>query len=692
MDNEDKEGHINMGKESEQSATNGPESGHNGDLTSSQTPSKPPLTMTVKLPPSGLDPNLSPENPVTPGSAGIPTPQTPMGQPAYMSPSQSPGDETGLSQELIAAGWRRCWSRRENRPYFFNKNTNTSLWETPQLQAESDPLGISFDQPQAGPSGQSHQPHPTFTGQKRRPSEELPPGLASPSKRQTFNVGPYWNFEIPSNIIIYERPPTLLYPPHPEAEQSRAQACDKLRVSYQELCHSREGIEAPSESFNRWLLERKVHDKGTDPVFSTDCPLEVSQSMYREIMNDIPVKLVKPKYTGEARRQLFKYAEAAKKMIETRSAPTESRKIVKWNAEEVFTWLRRQQSVSYDDCLERLAHLKRQCQPHLTEAAKSSVEGICTKMYHLAGEAVKKISEKHLALLKEGNIVPPDTVPKPQKRKVMCYPRQLIIPTPRLPIVEHSVEGAVTYLRFKSETHTINTVHLQKLEQLYRWNTRDDLKFEHFLPRVWTLLRRYQTYFGTQPKEGFGLQGALPVPVFQCLHRVFGVTFECFASPLNCFFKQYCSAFTDTDSWFGSRGPVLDFHPISGSFEANPPFCEELMEAMVDHFESCLEESHEPLSFIVFIPEWRDPPTEALIRLESSRFKRKQMVIQAYSHQYRHGFQHRVPKDDLYIKSVHGTLVVFLQNDAGYAKWGPTPERQKELQLAFEPISPAKDS
>ena len=31
--------------------------------------------------------------------------------------------------------------------------------------------------------------------------------------------------------------------------------------------------------------------------------------------------------------------------------------------------------------------------------------------------------------------------------------------------------------------------------------------------------------------------------------------------------------------------PIFDFHPISGSFEANPPFCEELMEAMVDHFE-----------------------------------------------------------------------------------------------------------
>lgn len=31
--------------------------------------------------------------------------------------------------------------------------------------------------------------------------------------------------------------------------------------------------------------------------------------------------------------------------------------------------------------------------------------------------------------------------------------------------------------------------------------------------------------------------------------------------------------------------PCLDFSPLSGSFEANPPFCEELMEAMVSHFE-----------------------------------------------------------------------------------------------------------
>ena len=50
---------------------------------------------------------------------------------------------------------------------------------------------------------------------------------------------------------------------------------------------------------------------------------------------------------------------------------------------------------------ERLAHLKRHCQPHITEAAKSSVEGICTKMYTLSVEYVKRIHDKHWQLLAE---------------------------------------------------------------------------------------------------------------------------------------------------------------------------------------------------------------------------------------------------------------------------------------------------
>ena len=77
------------------------------------------------------------------------------------------------------------------------------------------------------------------------------------------------------------------------------------------------------------MLERKVIDQGKDPLFPAYCFPEVSMAMYREIMNDIPMKLVRPKYTGEARKQLSKYCEAARKMIETRGTSSEGRKIVK---------------------------------------------------------------------------------------------------------------------------------------------------------------------------------------------------------------------------------------------------------------------------------------------------------------------------------------------------------------------------
>ena len=54
---------------------------------------------------------------------------------------------------------------------------------------------------------------------------------------------------------------------------------------------------------------------------------EISMSMYREIMNDLPMKLVKPKFTGEARKQLSKYCEAAKKLMEVRGVSPKVEKL-----------------------------------------------------------------------------------------------------------------------------------------------------------------------------------------------------------------------------------------------------------------------------------------------------------------------------------------------------------------------------
>uniref|UniRef100_A0A8P4K3C0 mRNA (2'-O-methyladenosine-N(6)-)-methyltransferase n=1 Tax=Dicentrarchus labrax TaxID=13489 RepID=A0A8P4K3C0_DICLA len=642
-------------------------------------------------------------------AAMMPSPSVPassQGPPLSPSTTSKPPE---LPDELVQAGWSKCWSRRENRPYYFNRFTNQSLWEVPVLGQHdviSDPLGLNAAPAEGGDSNLGN-------GQrKRRGSEEqgagpnsfkrakvtpqvepttpispstpgVKPWSSAPEDKQAQTTTPttpspapapyrpaviYWDLDIQTNAVIRERPPL-----------QRAQLVTKLRQHYHELCHQREGIDPPRESFNRWLLERKVIDKGHDPLLPSDCDPVISPSMFREVMNDIPIRLARIKYKEEARKLLFKYAEAAKKMIDSRNASPESRKVVKWNAEDTMSWLRRDHSASKEDYMDRLEHLRQQCGPHVTAVAKDSVEGICSKIYQLSAEYSRRLRQTHLNLLIEVH----------SSRLVYCYPVRLAIPSPPLPRVELHFENDVACLRFRGEMVKVNRGHFSKLELLYRYSCIDDPRFEKFLSRVWCLLKRYQVMFGSGANEGTGLQGALPVAVFEALNRQFGVSFECFASPLNCYFKQFSSAFPDIDGFFGSRGPFLSFCPVSGSFEANPPFCEELMDAMVTHFEGLLDQSSEPLSFIVFVPEWRDPVTPALTRMEGSRFLRHQLNVPAYEHEYRSGSQHICKRDEMYYRAVHGTAVLFLQNDAGFAKWAPTPERLAELTAAYRPSPPA---
>lgn len=61
-------------------------------------------------------------------------------------------------------------------------------------------------------------------------------------------------------------------------------------------------------------------------------------------------------------------------------------------------------SASSSHLQDRLEHLRKQCGPHVSAAAKDSVEGICSKIYHISLEYVKRIREKHLAILKEHSI------------------------------------------------------------------------------------------------------------------------------------------------------------------------------------------------------------------------------------------------------------------------------------------------
>ncbi|KAK1901932.1 mRNA (2'-O-methyladenosine-N(6)-)-methyltransferase [Dissostichus eleginoides] len=559
------------------------------------------------------------------------------------APPLSPSKPPELPDELVQAGWSKCWSRRENRPYYFNRFTNQSLWEVPVLGLNAAPaeggdsnLGNgqrkrrNSEEQGAGPNSiKRPKVEPTTPISPSTPG--LKPWSSAPEDKQAPPATPttpspapapyrpaiYWDLDVQTNAVIREHPPANHLHPHPEIELQRAQLVTKLRP--------RSRLTSPNVKTSVYHVKSKRgHERHS-------------------------IRLARIKYKEEARKLLFKYAEAAKKMIDSRrNASPESRKVVKWNAEDTMSWLRRDHSASKEDYMvsRRLEHLRKQCGPHITAVAKDSVEGICSKIYSSLWKA-------------SGS--------PPQQRLVYCFPND------------------VACLRFKGEMVKVNRGHFSKLELLYRYSCIDDPRFEKFLTRVWCLLKRYQVLFGSGANEGSGLQGALPVPVFEALMRQFGVSFECFASPLNCYFKQFSSAFPDTDGYFGSRGPFLSFCPVSGSFEANPPFCEELMDAMVTHFEGLLEKSSEPLSFIVFVPEWRDPVTPALTRMEASRFLRHQMTVTAFEHEYRSGSQHICKRDEMYYRAVHGTAVIFLQNDAGFSKWAPTPERLAELTAAYQP-------
>ncbi|XP_001353012.1 mRNA (2'-O-methyladenosine-N(6)-)-methyltransferase [Drosophila pseudoobscura] len=653
---------------------------------------------------AGSSPVASCSSPSTPTKTHAPSPlesmaHTPQGPPTLGPGPGGYGEE--LTAELVNQGWRKFWSKRENRPYYWNKVTGESLWEMPgtrPFDPLTDPLGICH----AGgatpipPHMQQQQQHHHHL--KRRPSDDMHihpnqqhqhHGGGGPPMKKFVLAGP-WDLEVCTNAVIVERPPTLLPQPHPEVEALRAALSMKLLKTYEDLCMRRENIKAPRDSFNRWLMERKVIDTGCDPLLPSSCKPEISSAMYREIMADIPIKLVKPKFTGDARKQLSRYAEAAKQIIESRSAPPESKKVVKWNVEDTFQWLRRTVGASYEDFQDRLAHLKRQCEPHLVETVKSSVETLCVKIYHLSADHSRKIRERHLQLLKEHGIPEPTPPPPPPHlKKVWCYPIQFAVPSPRMPAIEYLQDRDHMIIKYtpaainQPDAQYINLTYLQKLEQLYRHNCFDDKKFDLFIGRVWCLLKRYQTFLGNSlnsSQEAEITQAALPVPVFECLHRHFGVSFECFASPFNSYFRQYCSAFADTDAYFGSRGPFLEFKPVSGSFQVNPPHCEELIEASLVHIDKLLTDTMEPLSFIVFVPEWK-----SISRLDESMYKRRSMVVLGMAHEYRHGYQHMLQKSEVLIKCMQGTQVVWLQNSAGYARWGPNENRVEALREAFRP-------
>jgi len=104
---------------------------------------------------------------------------------------------------------------------------------------------------------------------------------------------------------------------------------------------------------------------------------------------------------------------------------------------------------------------------------------------------------------------------------------------------------------------------------------------------------------------------------------------------------------------------------------------------MADHMIELLTDTDEPLMFIIFIPDWRDPVTPALIKLEDSLYCRHSRLIEKGKHQYITGRQHIHSRDSMFYDAVHGTMVFVLQNKAAVRTWQVDEELMDKLNQAM---------
>lgn len=241
--------------------------------------------------------------------------------------------------------------------------------------------------------------------------------------------------------------------------------------------------------------------------------------------------------------------------------------------------------------------------------------------------------------------------------------------------------GDLVYISNGQYQIKLNVDVFKKLQMLYEISNvkhRDKMNFY-----IWALVRRYTTLLGGLRRyEGSGLQAAVPRSAFDTMSKLFGVSMECFASPFNCYYENFCSVFNDIDLLFNSSGSFFHFYPDEGSFEANPPFCEEVIDKMSKHMEYLLETSEKPLSFIIYVPNWINPPCLPIEYMKQSKYNRESIIVEPENHLYMSGFQADGQKAHIF-QPVHSTLVLFLQNEEGNIKWKPTIEKIAELKVSL---------
>ena len=263
----------------------------------------------------------------------------------------------------------------------------------------------------------------------------------------------------------------------------------------------------------------------------------------------------------------------------------------------------------------------------------------------------------------------------------------------------HPSDTKLVQLHFCDQGEVVETVelwrtHLEALKALHRGQRQraaaaapvgsldDQLEAGLVHTRVLTMALRYDSLSGCK----CAYQAALPPPVMELLRSELGCAHECFASPLNQHLGSFCSAFADTDRAFGSKGSFFDFRPCEGSFECNPPFDSQSIDACLEHVLALLRASEQPLTFVVTVPSLdgthSDKTGSAFRALEA--YKSAAVQVHAKSHSYLMGLQHRRQTDGVYWNPEIPSTAYVYQNAAGRRQWPVRETFGEQMRRAWD--------
>ena len=153
----------------------------------------------------------------------------------------------------------------------------------------------------------------------------------------------------------------------------------------------------------------------------------------------------------------------------------------------------------------------------------------------------------------------------------------------------------------------------EKLTKVY---TGPENKIDEYL---WGIIFRYQLLGSNNH------QLAVLPNIMKSMNNDYNLNFECFASTINSTFPLYCSIYYDLEHYFGSIGSFFNITPIKGTYGFNPPYQKDIIELGVNKLFTFLENTEEPLTFIITIPIW-DNDGKAIMKEKYNNELEKQNI------------------------------------------------------------------